>query len=541
MKRFIQGLGALWLIASFGTLALAKAPAIEAVPGEYLVKFKKTDTLQTMDASTILGFSVDRKVTENVFLIKRSMIETQDYVVSSLSQNPEVEIVEPNFIYRANVVPNDVDFSKLWGLQNTGQKDTSGATGIEGVDIGAVRAWDLSTGSHDIVVAVIDTGVDPNIPDLKENIWTNEAEANGRSGVDDDNNGYVDDIHGYDFVNRDGDPTDDHSHGSHVAGTIGAKGNDGYGVAGVTWNVRIMGVKFLSKDGGGTLEDAIKSIDYATNMGAKILSNSWGGGGFSELLKQSIERSHAAGALFVAAAGNESNDNDTSPTYPATYDVPNVIAVAALDNRGTLAGFSNWGKRTVHLGAPGVNVYSTTPKGFSSYSGTSMACPHVSGAAALLMSYAPNLTAMQVKERLLARVAPMTKIKSKTVSGGIVNVYYALSDTPAPQDPNDPSNWKSTPISIASAHPYSAKTKQEWTVKQEGASKISVHFSKFVTERGYDKVEFFGADGVSAGVYSGDHSDEFSPAVKGDTMLIRLTSDDSVQEYGFEINAVAFE
>ncbi len=523
-------------VALCSTTTYAKEP--EAVPGEYVVKMKPAKAqLQLSEVASILGTQVKERISKDLYVIRRGMVETRDSVIASLEQLEEVEIVEPNFIYRINATPNDPKLGELWGLHNVGQK-----SGVAGVDIGAVEAWDISTGSKEVVVAVIDTGVDPTIRDLKDNMWVNEAELNGQRGVDDDGNGYVDDIHGYDFVNKDGDPTDDHGHGSHVSGTIGGSGDDGYGLVGVNWKVSIMGVKFLSAGGSGSLEDAIKAIDYARQMGAHILSNSWGGGGYSDILKQAIQRTHDEGRLFVAAAGNDGTDNDRSPTYPASYEVPNVLAVAAVDNRGDIASFSNYGKTKVHVGAPGVDVFSSTPNGYTSWSGTSMACPHVSGIAALLLANEPTLTSLEIKERIIASASPLRSLKSKSVSGGMANAYYALTNTKAPRDPNDPEGWKSMPYTVATAHPYPHSTTKEWRIELgEEVTKISVHFSRFETERGYDKAEILDANGRSAGVLSGNHNDEFSPHVEGNVLVIKFTSDDSVNGFGFEIDKLAFE
>jgi thermitase len=217
---------------------------------------------------------------QNIVVVQRPVFEIEKSAVKSLSQNELVDIVEPNYIYRMNKMSNDPMIEQLWGLKNVGQKDSGGTAGVKGLDINVEKAWDIQTGSKKTIVAVIDTGVDENHPDLKENMWTNVAELNGKAGVDDDGNGVIDDIHGFNSITGSGNALDDQGHGSHCSGTIGAKGNDGAGIVGVNWDVSIMAVKFLDANGSGTLENAIKSIDYATRMGAKVLSNSWGGGGF---------------------------------------------------------------------------------------------------------------------------------------------------------------------------------------------------------------------------------------------------------------------
>jgi subtilisin family serine protease len=528
----------------------AQAKEFPAVPGEYIVKLKpQTQPMSKSGIEQALGAKFVRKVNNVSGLIKvqRSVVETADSSIRALSASPLVEYAEPNYIYRVvggmSSLPNDTDLGKLWGLVNTGQVvtgDSGTFTGKAGIDINAREAWKIETGSRDILVAVVDTGVKWDHPDLAANIYTNQAEANGQPGVDDDHNGFVDDIHGYDFPGNDGDPMDVYGHGTHVTGTIAALGNNNNGIVGVAFNVKILPVRFLGDDGGGTLEDAVKSIDYATMMHANMMNNSWGGGGFSQALLESIQRAQAAGILFLAAAGNNSNDNDASPEYPAGYEVDNVVAVAAIDPTGMIADFSNYGKNTVDIAAPGVNILSYTMQGPQIWSGTSMATPHVTGVAALLLSQDKSQSYMTIKNRLLASARPIGALRNR-VSTGLVNAYYALTNQVAPDDPDDPYNWQKDVATESTPHPYVNGHTQSHTFHVPGAHRVSVWFSKFETEPGYDKVVFKDSTGAVVGSMSGRLGDVFGPPVNGDTVTIEFTSDDTVTSYGFDVGGVAYQ
>ena len=346
--------------------------------------------------------------------------------MKTLASSGELEAVEPDFLLSHAATPTDSAFhdGSLWGLHNTGQNG-----GTDGIDIGAAAAWDVTTGSMNLIVAVIDTGIRYTHQDLAGQMWTNPDEIPG-NGVDDDGDGYVDNVYGIDAVNGDGDPMDDNNHGTHCAGTIGAGANNDHPHVGVAWNVRLMACKFLSADGWGYLSGAIECIDFAVANGAKVLSNSWGGGGFSQSLYDTIARARDAGVLFIAAAGNSGADNDTSPAYPASYDLANVISVAAIDRRGRLASWSNYGAVSVDLGAPGVDIYSTvasSDSAYALYSGTSMATPHVSGMAALLWANDISQNASAVKDKLLNTSLFLDDLDGRTVSGGLAHAGNALN------------------------------------------------------------------------------------------------------------------
>jgi subtilisin family serine protease len=479
-------------------------------------------------------------------------------LLADIQANSQVQFAEPNFIYHTfdntarvldevqGVIPNDPGFTQTWAMLNTGQADPKGQIGAAGVDIGATKAWALGTGSKDIVVAVIDTGVDYTHEDLANNVFVNTKETAG-DGKDDDGNGFVDDVHGWNFAANTNDPLDDHSHGSHCSGTIGGEGNNGIGVAGVNWHVSILPVKFLTAEGSGTLDGAVESIKYATKMGANVMSNSWGGGGFSQTMLDAIKEAKDKGILFVAAAGNDGNNNDANPSYPASYDVDNVIAVAATDNNDQKASWSNYGQRTVHLAAPGVNIYSSLPMKIDTYgnkygtmSGTSMACPHVSGAAALLWSLNKDMKYSDIKARLLATVDPVRGLKKKTVSGGRLNINNAVRNIVPPRNEPPADQWKSVVEALESVHPYGMNTNQTFEVSHPGAHYIRLHFTKVETENGYDFVTVKDAAGKTVEELTGTMADYTTDYVEGDKLTITITSDNSVDGFGFAVDHYDF-
>ncbi len=399
-------------------------PNGEAVPNQVIVKLKSQ--IQAADITALQGELQVSAVIDNFSFIGAEVwqINGMDSLTAAAvyKNDPRLEYIEPDYLVSAAALPNDSSFSKLWGMHNTGQ--TGGKTDA---DIDAPEAWDLATGGNTII-AVIDTGVDYTHPDLKENMWVNTKEIAG-NGKDDDRNGYVDDVYGYNFVSNTGDPKDDQSHGTHCAGTIAGRGNNGNGVAGVNWQAKIMALKFLSATGGGSMSGAIAALQYAVKMGAKLSSNSWGCTNcFSQALSDAIKVAGNSGHLFVAAAGNHGKDNDGSQiSYPSSYDLDNIVAVAASDHTDNLASFSGYGLKSVDLAAPGVDIYSTLPGNkYGSYSGTSMATPHVSGVAGLLWSAKSSLTFKEIKQCLLSGVDKIPAFSSIMVSGGRLNVYNAL-------------------------------------------------------------------------------------------------------------------
>lgn len=344
----------------------------------------------------------------------------KDTLIKRLSVHPAVAVAEPDYPLHALATPDDPDFEQLWGLLNTGQN-----SGTAGADIKATDAWDISTGSHEVVIGVIDSGMDYNHPDLLDNRWVNPGDLPGST-------------YGYSTLNAELDPMDSDSHGTHVAGTIGASGNNGIGVAGVNWSVTLLPCQFLGPTGGSTA-GAIECINYFTDLklnhgvNVKATNNSWGGGSYSDTLRAAIESGGDAGILFIAAAGNSGVDADSTPMYPAAYDLDTIVSVASTDRNDQLSiftsGASNYGAVSVDLGAPGSAILSTVPGGgYASYSGTSMASPHVAGAAALLWSVNPDITALEMKSILMDSGDSLSALEGKTVSGKRLNLANAMVD-----------------------------------------------------------------------------------------------------------------
>lgn len=437
-----------FLLLCLGTAWGGGPPAGKGRPymeGEILVKYKAGVTAAAQETENERHGAREIKTLRPIGVHRLGLPQGMavEEAVRLYKKSPDVEYAEPNYVVRvaqSQIFPNDPDFSKQWYLYNNGQQFYGSLSGLPGADISAPEAWYIHTGDGSVVVAVVDTGVDYTHPDLAANIWHNPGEANCTNGIDDDHNGKIDDCVGWDFANNDNDPMDDFAdshgdvgHGTRVAGIIGAVGNNGIGVCGINWNVQIMPLKFMDSAGTGYVSGEAAAIDYAVQMGAKIINASYGQSASSNTEKLAIQAAKNAGVLFVAAAGNGTppDDNDTTPFYPASYALDNIISVAASDYNDDLASFSNYGPASVHLAAPGEYIYSTIPgPGYDFLSGTSFSAPMVSAAAALLMSGDPSLDYSLARQLILSTVDAKASLSGKVITGGRLDLFKALSADP---------------------------------------------------------------------------------------------------------------
>ena len=414
---------------------------------EILIKYKssgKEDTVKiNLKKKLKLGkLNTIRKYSKSkIDLLEIDEKDDITKVINELKKDPDVEYVQPNYKLDIMALPSDPMFSNQWGLQNNGQ-ETEGQLGRSGVDINAVNAWNLTQGSSSVTIGILDTGIDINHKDLKNNIFVNTGEIPD-NGIDDDNNGYIDDVNGWDFVHNDKTVYDDATldlHGTHVAGILSATSNS-EGISGVAPGVKILPLKFINGNWGYTC-DAIDAIEYAIKMGVKIMNCSFGGTDDNFALKDTMANS---GILFVCAGGNRGADVSVSPVYPACFDIPNVLSVASIDSKGVLSPYSSFGNK-IQVAAPGVNILSTTPGNtYDYFTGTSAAVPFVTGVAALLKSYLPDLTITQISQRIKDNVVPCTNLADKVSSGGRVDAYAALTNTKPASDTYDgPGNDNST-------------------------------------------------------------------------------------------------
>jgi subtilisin family serine protease len=424
----------------------AEPPRPRHVPGEVLIQYRPDADAGAIAAARRLAggraietLAAGGRGAGRLELVALPAGVGVEAAIQALASSPAVLFAEPNQVYTTQAVSNDPLYTNgsLWGMYG----DATSPANAFGSQAG--EAWAAGqTGSASVYVGIIDEGFMFGHADLAGNAWLNPFDpVNGR---DDDGNGYVDDVRGWDFANNDASVFDGTSddHGTHVAGTIGAVGGNGAGVAGVAWDVTLISGKFLGRNG-GTTANAVRAVDYFTDLktrhGLNIVAtnNSWGGGGYSQALFDAIARANSAGILFVAAAGNGGidgvgDDNDRTPSYPASYTNANVIAVASITSTGARSSFSNFGATSVDIGAPGSNIQSTLPgrngsSTYGAYSGTSMATPHVTGAAALYAAARPGATAAQIKDAILTSATPTASLAGRVATGGRLNVAAMLA------------------------------------------------------------------------------------------------------------------
>ncbi|MEN6553160.1 MAG: S8 family serine peptidase, partial [Methanobacterium sp.] len=384
---------------------------------ELFVKFKYSSKASYQKISKMINLQIGATVIKEYSEVKGlqlvripANISLKD-AIAKYKKNSNVIYAESNYAYAENSIPDDTYYDYQWGLSQ----------------VNASEAWNITTGSHKVIIAVIDSGIDLNHPDLKANIWINKGEIPGNS-IDDDHNGYIDDVYGWNFISGNSNISDDDGHGTHVAGIIAAEGNNSKGVTGVMWSATIMSLKFLDNEGNGYVDDAVSAIRYATKMGASIISCSWGGSEYSQALKDVID---ASSALVVCAAGNRGSgaNDDISPVYPACFTSKNIISVAATDASDVLASFSDYGLNSVDVAAPGTHICSTLPGSQYGYmQGTSMAVPYVTGLAGLIKSIRPDLTALQIKYTILNNVDYISSLAGKILTGGRINAFKALTN-----------------------------------------------------------------------------------------------------------------
>lgn len=438
-------------------------PGVGAAPyvkGELLVQYKPQTSSQIRGMNRYaFGVDLKREIRSSsasgvLELIQFPTSVSVESARAWFSRQPDVAFAEPDYLYSTSAVSNDPYYTsgQLWGMYGDDTPTPVGPAGTTNAyGIAAEKAWNEGvTGSKSVFVGVIDTGIQVTHPDLVNNIWVNPYDP--VDGIDNDGNGYVDDVNGWDFVNNDNSVYDsvDDDHGTHVAGTIGGKGNNGIGVAGVNWDVTIISAKFLGTNG-GTSADAVRAIDYMTDLknrhGINLVAtnNSWGGGSYSQSMHDAIIREAKVDIIFAAAAGNSTSNNDSLDNYPSNYSTltgtstesaasfESVIAVASIASDGSISGFSSYGATTVDIGAPGSGIYSSVPtSAYASFNGTSMATPHVAGAIALYASLYPTATANQIRDVLLQTAVPTPSLAGLTVTGGRLNIYDALKISPIP-------------------------------------------------------------------------------------------------------------
>jgi subtilisin family serine protease len=531
-----------------------KSPA-RFVPNEIVVRTDNDSVISDLKSEFTI-VEIDKK--GGVYLlIDKTQRGKEQKIIDELEEDSRIEFAQFNYLYSLNDLasaPMDSKWLEMWALKNYGQSPRGSSEGKPGADIKAIAAWKQARthGNEKIKVAVIDTGIDYKHEDFqhangKTNIWVNEAEKNGLPGHDDDGNGFPDDVYGWNFVRGDKakkyhgqlghpDPMDDHGHGTHCAGTIGAVGDNGTGITGINWQVSLIALKVLSASGSGNSTDIYRAIKYAHENGADVISMSFGGGQPDKLVKSELKRAEMSGALLVAAAGNDGTDNDIEKHYPSNYEIESLVSVAATDNRDRLAIFSNFGVRTVHIAAPGVGITSTYPTQLSqqegskqgpyrTWSGTSMATPHVAGAAALVLAADPTLKKKprELKKRLLETADWMPHLSGKIVSGGRLNLLNAVTNN-RENSYAKRGEWSEEACHLETPHLPEAKLDRVWKIRKPGAKSIQLHVRQAVIDAPFDVAVIYDSKYRYIATLSPTMVDEWLPPVEGDTVLLKFSN-----------------
>lgn len=506
------------------------------VEGEYLLKTRSSvfvldlNSLQLVDSPVL-----NDELGADLFLITESTKLKLETLPLQL-RSAVIEYVEPNPRYYAvnnvGTKANDPRLSEQWHLANSVVPTAS---------VGAQDLWNKGIlGSKNVVVAVVDSGLDIQHPDIAANVFTNLGEVPGNQ-IDDDRNGFIDDVHGWDFVRRSGAMIDEEGHGTHVSGIIGAVGNNSTGVSGINWNVSILPLRFLDKSGGGNGKDAIMAINYAVKMGASIINASWGGEKDSYALQDTIRAAQARGVLFVTASGNDGISNELNNSFPANYNLENIVSVAASDRLDHLVEYSNYGKN-VHLAAPGEQILSTTPGGkYALMSGTSMAAPMVSGAAALLKAAHPEWSMIDIKGKLLASCRPGVGFRRMVKCGGTLDIANALEGRVPLWDEPRAESWRSQKWAAESVHPYPAPGDLVSATRVPGAKFIRVVFEKIQLGSNADNLCLKASKVGIVECITGSKTNYVSQWLPSDIVVVELIANSRTPGWGYKIAEIQYQ
>ncbi|HLE10700.1 MAG: hypothetical protein A2504_02475 [Bdellovibrionales bacterium RIFOXYD12_FULL_39_22] len=521
----------------------------DIVPDEFIVRVEDNTKFDLQKAASFFTQNtqieakkvVPIKIAKSIFL---SIKLKQSDVLTFLSKKKgQFKYVEAN--YRWKIMTQDELYPKQWNLENTGNNYSNPITNsVKGADLDIVRAWEISKGDRQIKIAVIDTGIDYNHPDLSDNIWINGQEFRGQANIDDDKNGYIDDIYGYNFVKNSGDPMDDQGHGTHCAGIIGAAHNN-FGIAGVMANVSLMALKFIDKNGDGSTEGALRAIEYALAQEVDVLSNSWGGGEYSQALFDAIAEANKEGIIFVAAAGNFGENNDNLHLYPASYKLPNIVSVGSHGADDELSTFSSYGEQSVDLAAPGEKILSSLPKNkYGMLSGTSMAAPHVAGMAGLYLSVFGKTLPAQLKEELQKSAIHHPSYRKQTISGGRANAYNLLAKIYPPRFIIPESSWIDYPLQdsdvFETKHNYNSYDYLSKTYQIANARYVRPIIKKMELRELSDILQIKNGKNKTYDRLSGIAENLPGDYVDGDTIKLRFSSKTAGDKWGILIEKLQY-